>query len=120
MVQSFDGDTRFSFAPAHANEGLRHPAGDDALLDLIPVLFRQYPWSSWYRLSPLRELLGVDCNVVSVHIGVVFISLLTVYLLTFIRFTMSIIDISFLRHTENVLFLLPDNMVIIFNKSTQK
>lgn len=44
----------------------------------------------------------VDCDVVSIHVGVFFLSLLMVDLLTFIKSAMPAGDIFFLGHAEIV------------------
>ena len=72
VVHPFDGYTRLSVAPADTGDGIRRPLPLDAPLDFMPVLFRQFPRHSGNRLSHLGELMRVDCDVVSVHVGVPF------------------------------------------------
>ena len=72
VVYPLDGHARFPVALSDTDNSLRRPMLLDALLDILPVLFRQFLRPSGNRFSHFGELLCIDCNVVSIHVGVSF------------------------------------------------
>ena len=72
VVHPLDRDTRFPLSIPDTGNSFRRPMSLETLLDFLPIRLRQFPRSPRNRFSHFRELLGVDCDVVPVHVGVPF------------------------------------------------